>query len=706
MAADKEYLRITLGQVGREIRPGKAFVQLVRTHGQITDEESSRLVTLATAIAEHESHRYPDPNELLEVVCIALRRVSRDRKSGAYHLPVDYVTELQDAGLPIAHVLDTLEWVHEGFQRWKRETRCEPATEEQETDMYWQAVRELIAVLMGPWRAALLSKPKCLRAAIRCAWHHRMRQLEDFHRALGIAAAYDEFGFDESELMELFDGAQYGGMIGFGIGLSMGAITKPEVFAIIRSGTGTRGLSPEEQVRLINAATAMREQVRPDRFLRTAMALGVETATALHAHTADASIAIRANAVRERRGWSLHEYLAAYTDLRALPMDFEQFVELAERWELPALRVVTTAYPDASLLCRLTRIGSVAMIARVATVGVPMSVIARFEERLLRYLKPRTDAELLDAARVFALAQGDSAVADAFLALPKHLREHSAVARVMEQEGTDGLRDQALLDLVVAVADAGHAVNLELLLWFQRASAWPNRQAMVRVYGLALQFCAMGRGPTDALHEALESFDRLSPRKCDRAIRDRGYFRYIALGEMPDLAPALVAVSDTRVPAAPAASSVNRVRRPSGPVVADGVAPPAGGAPLSDLRTLHERLDLRDLVPERVDAETATALIVYGLCDLGKASPYAGNNGLPERHVLRNTGRKYSAESSALTRAWQWLQAVGIAVHPRGRGNQAVFALDLSDAHDRPEAREIARRTKSFLTWFQEQTRR
>lgn len=706
MAVGKELL-YAVSQVGRQIGLGKEFLRLVRASGQITEAESNRLVTLATAIAEHEAHRHEDPGELLEVVCAALHRVSRDRKSGAYHLPVEYVTELQNAGLTIARALDALQWLHEGFQRWKKEVRCEPAAEGQETDMYWQAVWELIAALKGPWGAALLLKPKCLHTAIRCAWHCRMRQPEDFRGAFGIAAAYDEFGFDESELMEIFSGAQYGGMVGFGIGLSMGAITRSEVLAIVRSGTGIRGLPPEEQVRLINAAIAMREQVRPDRFLRTVTALGVEAAVALHALTDDSSLAIRADTVRKRRGWPLSEYLDVYADLRALPMSLEQFVMLTERWDLPALRTVATTYRDAALLCHLTKIGSVSAIARAAVVEVPQAALVRFEDALLRYLKPRPDVAWCDAARAFEQWNGSAERSDAYLALPATLRDHPAT-RILIERGDDAvLRDQQLLALVVTIADAGHVVDLELLREFQRVGTWPNPESLRRVYGLAQQFRATRVPPDVATRRAAEANDRLSPRKCARAIRDRGYFRYEVLGERP-----IVTTADRSsvVPEAPTPSSASsdskRVRRPSGPMVAHDVAPPAGGASLTDLRTLHERIDLRSLVPARVDAEMAAALIVYGLCDLGKASPYAGNNGLPERHVLRNTSRKYPSEPGARERAWQWLQAVGIAVHPRGRGNQAVFALDLSDAHDSPEAREIARRTRSFLTWFQEQTRR
>lgn len=707
MAAQKEDLRITLNLAGRQIGFGKEFLRLVRASGPFTEDEANRLVVLATAIAEHEVHRYPDFNELLEVVCAALHRVSRDRKSGAYHLPVEYVTELQDAGLTIARALDALKWLHEGFLRWKREVRCEPATEERDTDMYWQAVRELIAALKGPWGAALLLQPKCLRIAIRCAWHCRMRQPEDFRGAFGIAAAYDEFGFDESELMEIFSGAQYGGMVGFGIGLSMDAITKPEVLAIVRSGTGIRGLPPEEQVRLINAAVAIRGQVRPERFLRTATALGIEAAAALHALTDDPSLAMRANAVRERRGWPLSEYLAAYADLRALPMSFEQFVMLTERWDLPALRAVATTYPDATLLCRLTKIGLVSAIARAAVVGIPQAALARFEGALLRYLKPRPDAEWCDAARAFEQWNGNAERSDAYLALPATLRDHPVISTLAERGDDVVLRDQQLLKLVVTVADAGHVVDLELLREFQRVGTWPNSRSMALVYGIALQFRTADEMVDAAVRRAAEAFDRLSPRKCARAIRDQGYFRYAVLGEQRAAAAAEpTSVGSDRELAAPTPSGIKRVRRPSGPVVANDAAPPAGVVPLTDLRTLHAQLDLRGLVPARVDAETVTALIVYGLCDLGKASPYAGNNGLPERHVLRNTSRKYSSEPDVRERAWQWLQAVGIAVHPRGRGNQAVFALDLGDAHDRPEAREIARRTRSFLTWFQEQTRR
>lgn len=707
MAVEKDRLHIAVSQVGRQIGLGREILRLVRASGPFTEDEASRLVVLATAIAKHEAHRHPDFNELLEVVCGALHRVSRDRKSGAYHLPVDYVTELQDTGLPIARALDVLKWLHEGFLRWKVEVRCEPATEEQDTDMYWQAVQELIAALKGSWGAALLLQPKCLRSAIRCAWHCRMRQPEDFRVAFGIAAAYDEFGFNGSEIMEIFSGAQYGGMVGFGIGLSMGAITKPEVLAIVRSGTGIGGLPPEEQVRLINAAVAVRERVRPDRFLRTATALGVEVAVKLHALTDDSSLAMHANAVRERRGWPLSEYLYAYADLHALPMSFEQFVMLTERWDLPALRTVATTYHDAALLCRLTKVGSMSAIARAAVVGIPQTALARFEDALLRYLKPRPDAEWCDAARAFEQWNGNAERSDAYLALPATLRDHPAIRTLAERGDDVVLRDQQLLKLVVTIADAGHVVDLELLREFKRVGTWPNSRSMALVYGIALQFRTADEMADAAVRRAAEVHDRLSPRKCARAIRDQGYFRYAVLGEQRAAAAAEpTSVGSDPELAAPTTSGIKRVRRPSGPVVANDAAPPAGVAPLTDLRTLHEQLDLRGLVPLGTDSEHVAAVILHGFCDLGIGAPRAGRHYIVEQNARGRIRRRCDISERSISDAWRWLSSIGIVVGPRRRGGDLAYALDLRDDHGNPIALEVARHIRAFLQRFQEQTRR
>lgn len=632
----------------------------------------------------------------------------RQNRSGVFHLSVDLLNDLQDAGLPALRALDALEWSWEGLQEVKRRF-TPPPSQDDEIVIHVRAVEWIISALHGVWREVLLRSPvTLLRTVIRCAWRYRWKLQEEFRQALDLAAAFVDLGCDESELATLFRTLAGESLVGLGIGISSGVIAKDEALAIARHAKEIVRLDVGAQQSILSALISFRGRVRPDRFLRTVESIGVDSATAFHALTSDSGVAMRADEARQHLTLSLPQYLGAFEALRALrALDFDAYVELTEHWSLDVLQVIYVAYPNAVLLRRLIGVGQASMVERAARAGIPLPALSRFGESLLRYLKPRPDAEWLDAVQAFDQFSGVAVDADVYLALPATLRDHRAVRELVERVGVVVLRDRPLLDLVIVVAGAGYAVDVELLREFQRIGTWPSPRGMQLVYGLAQRFRSTGVPSDVALRRAAESHDRLSPRKCSRAIRDRGYFRYAVLGEQRAAAAAEpTSVGSDRELAAPTPSGIKRVRRPSGPVVAEVAVPPAGVVPLTDLRTLHEQFDLQGLVPLGTDSKHVAAVILHGFCDLGIGIPRAGRHYIVEQNARGRIRRRCDISERSISDAWRWLSSIKIIVGPRRRGGDWAYALDLRDDHENPNARELSHRIRVFLQRFQEQTRR
>lgn len=666
--------------------------------------QDERQLEIISQLYEHElPHCGGDQRRTVANVNQAIAR-THGRRGTLYRIPVDLLTAFQDAGLPILHALDTLEWSWDGLQEAK-ERFTPPPSQDDEAAIHERAVEQITAALHGAWREVLLRSPRRLRTVIRCAWRNRWKSPEGFRQALNLAAAFVDLDCGETELTVLFRAFKDDELVGLGLGISSGTITREEVLAIARSPKVIVGLEVDDQRRVLEGMVSLRGRVRPDRFLRTVQALGIDAAIALHALTSDPSVAMRADVVRQRHTLSLPQYLSTYEVMwECAPIGFTDYVNLTERWAPDALSSIYRAYPDTEFLRRLIDVGQAAMVERAARVGVSFPALSRFGESLLRYLKLRPEVEWCDAARAFERWNGDAARADAHLALPATLRDHPAIRTLVERGDDAVLRDQQLLKLVVTVADAGHVVDLELLREFQRVGAWPNSRSTALVYGIALQFQSADEMVDAAVRRAAEAYDRLSPRKCARAARDRGYFRYAVLGELPVPASAPVEVSDTPEPIAPITSGIKRVRRPSGPVVANDAVPPAGVVPLTDLRMLHEQLDLRGLVPPGTNSEHVAAVILHGFCDLGVGIPRAGRHYIVEQNARGRIRRRCDISEHGVSDAWHWLSSIKIIVGPRRRGGDWAYALDLRDDHEEPIALEVSRRIRAFLQRFREQT--
>ncbi|MBI4434743.1 hypothetical protein HY635_02915 [Candidatus Uhrbacteria bacterium] len=624
-----------------------------------------------------------DRGRAVENVNGAIMRLSLNQ-GGAFSDPLN-ISDFQDAGLSVNDAMDVLEWSWAGLQEAKR-SAAPPLSRDDEIAIHTRATRDLLDALRRAWRTLVMREPKHLRVLIRCMWRH----------CANVGAP----------------------LIRCDLGASIGAITGDEALAIAKNAELVAGLDANALRRLFATFASLRGQVRPDRFLRIVQAVGVDAAIAFGVHTDSLAAAARAEELRKQHALSVGGYLLTYGALKERhAIRFEDYVELTAVWPPDVVRRVFESYPSARLLTDAVAQGLGGTVVLAAQAGVPHAALERFGTGLLRYLKGRDDGALTAATDAFARYGGDAAATDALLALPRALREHPAIHRAIEVVGTTLLGDQLLLELVVAIADAGYAVDIELLREFRRAGTWPNTQSMRLVYGLAQRFKAIGVPNEAALRRAAEAHDRLSPRKCARAIRDVGYFRYVVLDELPlqvhpeGNSPKDLAGTAVDAQRNPAQSTLNergphqqRVRGAETGATSP-MAPGEPAEPTLDLRTIHERLDLRDVAPTEIVPGDAAAVILYGFCDLGLGIPRAGRHYIVEQNARGRIRRRYPIPEHRMDSAWKWLASIGIIMGPRRRGGDWAYAMDIHDRHVDPTAREVSRRVRSLLQWFREQTR-
>ncbi len=632
------------------------------------------------------------------------RAIARQRgnESGVFSIPIELVSTLQDAGLSVLDVFGVIEESWAGLQAMKHRF-ASPIDAEGEVATHQLAISVLATTLQRDDCPNSLQHPRTLKAAIHAAWSRHHGGAEGFRDVLVHCGLLLDVGFDAGDVATVAAAYELSTLGDVIAGVRSGHVRTDEVLAIVRNAGAVVGITDSR--RFFDAMSRFRHRVHLAAFLRTTRSIGLESAIAFHEHTKSSSVAVRAEEIRKQHVLNIGGYLLTYGALKEChAIRFEDYVELTAIWPPDVVSRVYVAYPSVDLLRNAAAQGLGSVVVQAMDAAVPWAALERFGVPLLRYLKGREDGALVAAADAFTRCDGDAAAADTLQALPLVLRDHPAVHRVIQEAGPATLSDRQLLELVVAVADAGHAVDIELLREFRRVGMWPNTKSMRLVYGLAQRFRAIGVPAADALRRAAEAHDRLSPRKCARAIRDGGYFRYAVLGEQPRAAAAIAVGADAPTTVERTWDADDDYWRPRHGEAAAPPGPEADGPERGvtlDLRTIHERLELRDLVPDRVDAETAAALILYGLCELGQGAPFAGGHGIPERHVFANVRRRFHPDDDLLHGAWGWLRSIGI-VRMKSRSK---FMLDLSGNHSSDVANETARRTSALLRWFNEQTR-
>lgn len=655
-------------------------------------------------LLQHELPRHRDASAAVEAVMRAARR-QYQAQDPAYHLPVDLLTDLQDVGLPVLDALDIIVASWRGLE--EAQDRHTPTTSDNERNaMHQRSVREIVEALRSSNAARALRAPKLLAFAIRCTWMNMSDWPAEFRPLLLRTGVLMDLGFHDRDI-EVIVGTYRSSAALAHVEqvVRSGHLTREEVLAIARGGM--LEISEADYGRWYAAMARFRGRVRPQELIETVRRIGLGDAIALHEVTDSTVIAVNADEIRKRHGLPMDTFIDAYRSLCGQhALKFESYVALAEHWTTDVVQCVFVAYPDTKLLLSFVHSGHVATVPRAAAAGVPHALLDRYGATLLRRFRHQPDDELGTIADAFALCRGDAEAADRFLALSKPLRTHAAVRELVEREGPATIGDRILLDLVATVSNDGAPLDLELLRAFVEFSRWPQRRHLVRVYGLARRFREHGRAPHRAIEETLAVYDRLSPRTCRRAIADPAYFRYRVLQRrsLPvAVAREIAALSATDH--APAAPHVPYARLASGTTPGtEAIALDDSGSVL-DLRTVHEQLNLRDLVPERADAETVAALILYGLCDLGRCVPFAGHHAIPERHILANVRRRFQPDEVALTRAWRWLVSIGILHAPKKRGGEPAYALNLTSDHAHAAGREVARRTSALLSRFHERLR-
>ncbi|MDO8599196.1 MAG: hypothetical protein Q7S02_03740 [bacterium] len=670
-------------------------------------EEGQRQGRIMTEFCRHElQHQGDDARRTAKVVNQALARIAAAGREAVFAIPLGTLNALQDLGLPIAQALDVIEWCWDGLQEAKPRFNTPPSDVEVRS-IHQVFVAQVVEALTVTYGRLLLRPMSRLRVGVRCAWTYGDSSRRSFRSVLEVAAQLFEVGCAEGQLPVFFRAFTNDALLLLKGGIATGRLTREEVLALAQSKAILQAFNLDEVNILFSAFAETRGRVRPNVLLKTVGAAGLHDAIALHAHTRSAEVACRADAMRKAYLISLNEYLLNYGALHErFGIDFEDYVALTEYWAPDILRGVYAAFPDTELILSYAHVGHAETLAQIARAGVSIETLRRLGRPILDYVRAKAGVTASVVATVFEQCSGDAALADVFLAIPESLREHSAVRQLLSDGQAAALENSSLLGLAVAIGDAGLSVDGDLLCAMQRIGSWPQRQNFVRVYGLAAQFMRTGLDADEAVREALRSFEALSPRASRRAIRNLGYFRYHVLGVRssprapcanPDqtVDSGADAVRPTHTPWRPERTISRAEAGSRGSVTADAI----------DLRTVHERLDLRDLVADRVDPVTAAALIVYGLCDLGKGRPFAGGHAIPQRHVFTNIRRRFNPDGDALERAWTWLRRIGVIANPRARGGSDVYALDLRSDHADPTAQDVARRTSTFFTWFRTQTR-
>lgn len=680
-------------------RQGDTLLIVPGTDGVVGQVQSE----IMGAICRHEfPHHAHDARKTAQAVNRAWERISAASQGTVFSISLQTVNALQDLGLPIEATLDVIEWCWDDLQEAKPRFDM-PPDDQQTIAMHHAFVTQVVEALTATYGRLLLRPVSRLRTGIRCAWAYGDSGKRSFRSVLEVAAQLFEVGCTEGQLPVFFRAFTNDALLLLKEGISTGRITREEVLALAQSHGILQAFNPDEVNMLFRAFAETRGRIRPNTLMKTVGAIGLQSAIALHAHTRSPEVACRADAARKAHLCSLNEYLIHYGALdERFRVDFEDYVALTERWAPDILRVVYVTFPSTEILLDHARAGHAETLVHIARAGVNHETLRRFGRPLLDYVRAKTGSTASVAAAAYERCRGDPALADALLAIPEPLHEHPAVRQLLSDGQAVALGDSSLLGMAVVIGDKGLAVDVDLLRAMQRIGSWPQRRNLVRVYGLAVQFMRTGRDADESVREALYVFEGLSPRACHRAMRDVGYFRYHVLGERASPRQLAMTVgtdasSDTR-PAGRRAWRRESQRHAEDVV---DVTVPSDAA--TALRTVHHELILSDLVPDRVDPESVAVLILYGLCDLGKGTPFAGSSAIPERHIHANVRRRWNPAEDGIDRAWRWLRSIGIIAHPHGRGNSDVYALDLRSGHRDAIAQELSSRVSAFLYRFRAQ---